>query len=231
MNDYGYNRKRLMLPEYGRHVHNMVDYLMSIEDRDQRTKQAEVVVQIMKNINTSLKESDNVMHALWNHLYIISDFKLDVDAPFPTPSVDIINIVPERLSYPSKEFSKKHYGKNIKKMIKELVRKEDEDQDKEIVAMNIAKFMKLKSLEYNNEHPNNMVILNDLKKMSEDNIILDESALNNTKSDHKQNFVKRTTNKKPFSSNGARASLANRNNRGGVSSQQNHRFKSQRNVR
>ncbi|MFI3266386.1 MAG: DUF4290 domain-containing protein [Rikenellaceae bacterium] len=224
MNDYGYNRKRLMLPEYGRHVHNMVDYLMSIEDRKERTYQSEVVVEIMKNINTSLKESDNVMNTLWNHLYIISDFKLDVDSPFPKPSTDIINIVPERLNYPSKEFSMKHYGKNIKQMIKVVASQQEAIEDKEIISVNIAKFMQLKSLEYNNEHPNNTVILNDLKRMSGDNIVLDESTLNNIKTEYKQNFVKRT-NKKNFtqnnSSNRSRTGSPQQNN-------QNQKYKNQR---
>lgn len=210
-NNYGYNRKKLMLPEYGRHVHHMVDYLISIEDRVERTHQAEVVVQIMKNINTSLKDSDDVMHSIWDHLHIISDFNLDVDSPYQKPSPDIVNITPQQLEYPSKEFTMKHYGKNIKKIIKVVAKLDEQAEDKDIVSTNIAKFMQIKSLEFNHEHPNNGVILNDLKLMSENSIILDESTLNNIKTEYKQNHFKKVGKKQNPQNNNKISTGMNRN--------------------
>ena len=81
--NYNFERKKLMLPEYGRHIHQMVDYLCTIEDRTVRNEQAHVVVEVMGNINPVLRDAADFKHKLWDHLFIMSDFMLDVDSPYP----------------------------------------------------------------------------------------------------------------------------------------------------
>ncbi len=183
--NYNYERKKLRLPEYGRHIHQMVEYLMSIQDRDLRNSQARVVVDIMGNLNPVLRDTADFAHKLWDHLFIISNFQLDVDSPYPRPSSEMLAPKPDKLAYPDKKISFKQYGKNIEHMLMKLAEETDEPA-KTMTAVNIAKYMKAKSFEYNQEHPNNEVILNDIRRMSKDAIQIDENAINSLKTDYKQ---------------------------------------------
>ena len=84
--DYNTERTHLIIPEYGRHVQRMVEHVMEIEDRDQRTRTAKAIIQVIGRLNPQLRNSDNFERTLWDHLYIMSEFKLDVDGPFPKPT-------------------------------------------------------------------------------------------------------------------------------------------------
>lgn len=176
-----------MLPEYGRHIHEMVDYLSTIEDREIRNNQTHVVIAVMGNLNPTLRDTADFTHKLWDHLFIMAGFNLDVDSPYPTPSAAALVPKPEKLKYPDKKIKIKHYGKNTEKIICSLSGIEDEDAKKEAIS-NIARYMRTKSYEYNQEHPNNEVIIKDIKKLSDNTIKVDEIALNNLKSDYKQHF-------------------------------------------
>lgn len=184
--NYNYERKKLRLPEYGRHIHQMVEYLMSIQDRELRNSQARVVVDIMGNLNPVLRDTADFAHKLWDHLFIISDFQLDVDSPYPRPSSEMLAPKPDKLPYPSKKIAFKQYGKHIQHMLAKLAEENDE-QAKTLTAVHIAKYMKAKSFEYNQEHPNNEVILKDIQEMSNHGIRLDENAINNIKTEYRQN--------------------------------------------
>ena len=184
--NYNYERKKLRLPEYGRHIHQMVEYLMSIQDRDLRNSQARVVVEIMGNLNPVLRDTADFAHKLWDHLFIISDFQLDVDSPYPRPSSEMLAPKPDKFSYPSKKIAFKQYGKHIERMLAKLAQETDEPA-KTVTAVNIAKYMKAKSFEYNQEHPSNEVILKDIREMSDHAIQIDEGAINNIKTEYKQN--------------------------------------------
>lgn len=98
--NYNFERKKLMLPEYGRHVHQMVDYLKTIHDRDLRNQQARAVIEVMGNLNPILRESADFKHKLWDHLFIMSDFDLDVDSPYPIPTAKSLYPKPDRIEYP-----------------------------------------------------------------------------------------------------------------------------------
>ena len=185
--NYNYQRCRLILPEYGRHIQNMVDYLLSIEDRELRNKQARTVVDIMGNVNPTLRDAADFKHKLWDHLFILSGYKLDVDSPYPKPSPEDFNKTPEPIPYPTHNISRKHYGKYVEDMLKAIKGCEDEE-DKTIVASNIAMFLRSKVYEFNQEHPSNDVIMNDIRNMSDNMIILDEDSINSLKNDYKQPF-------------------------------------------
>lgn len=185
--NYNYERKKLMLPEYGRHIHEMVDYLSTIGDRDERNEQAHAVIAVMGNLNPTLRDTADYKHKLWDHLFIMADFNLDVDSPYPIPSAETLAPKPAKLSYPSKRIMIKHYGKNVERIIKSLNGVDNPDAVEEVIG-NLARYMRTKSYEYNQEHPNNEVIIKDIKKLSGNAIKVDEVAINNLKSEYKQSF-------------------------------------------
>lgn len=174
--------------EYGRHIHEMVDSLMQIEDRRERNRQARAVIAVMGNLNPLLRDTADFTHKLWDHLFIMSDFQLDVDSPYPQPSRQELTTVPRRMPYSSGHIEYKHYGKYVERMIRRLA----DEKNPQVVSRtvdNLARYMRTKSYEYNQEHPNNEVIIKDIKKMSGNAIQIDEVALNNIRSDYKQPFM------------------------------------------
>ena len=186
--NYNYKRRKLFLPEYGRHIHEMVDSLMQIEDRRERNRQARAVIAVMGNLNPLLRDTADFTLKLWDHLFIMSDFQLDVDSPYPQPSRQELTTVPRRMPYSSGHIEYKHYGKYVERMIRRLA----DEKNPQVVSRtvdNLARYMRTKSYEYNQEHPNNEVIIKDIKKMSGNAIQIDEVALNNIRSDYKQPFM------------------------------------------
>ncbi|MFI3247818.1 MAG: DUF4290 domain-containing protein [Rikenellaceae bacterium] len=184
--NYNYTRRKLQLPEYGRHIQKMVDSLMEIEDRTERNRQAHAVIAVMGNLNPLLRDTADFTHKLWDHLFIISDFQLDVDSPYPSPTRENVKVTPNKMKYNRHRIPHKHYGKYVGQMIRSL----SNEQNPEAVANavdNIARYMRSKSFEYNQEHPNNEVIIKDIKVMAEDCIAIDEVAINNIRSDYKNN--------------------------------------------
>lgn len=189
--NYNYKRQKLFLPEYGRHIQEMVDSLLLIEDRRERNRQARAVIAVMGNLNPLLRDTADFTHKLWDHMFIMSDFKLDVDSPYPRVTRESLTVRPKKMRYPSNHIAYKHYGKNVERMIRSL----EHQSDPATVAAsidNIARYMRAKSYEYNEEHPNNEVIIRDIKRMSEGRIELNESALNNLRSDYKQHHSTRS---------------------------------------
>lgn len=169
------------LPEYGRNIFKMVEFLQTIEDRDLRNHQAQVVIDVMGNINNHLRDTDDLKHKLWDHLFIISDFQLDVDSPYPKPSPDVITPKPYPIRYPDHRVSHKHYGKYIEKMLMKL--KDIEGEDQKILINNMAKYMRNKSHEYNLEYPSNEVIVNDMRVMSKNTLEVNDDILDNSRSE------------------------------------------------
>jgi hypothetical protein len=183
--NYNYTRHKLYLPEYGRHIHKMVEHLMTIEDREQRNRQAQAVIAVMGNLQPLLRDTADFTHKLWDHLFIMSDFQLDVDSPYPRPSREDLMITPRRMSYSQGPIRYKHYGKYVARMLRAL----GEDSNREAVNVaveELARYMRTKSFEYNQEHPNNEIIIKDIKQMADNGIRLDEVALNNIRNDYKQ---------------------------------------------
>lgn len=183
--NYNIYRKNLLLPEYGRHIHQMVDHLMEIEDRDERNRKARVVIGVMGNLNPLLRDTPEFTHKLWDHLFIMSDFKLDVDSPYPIPTSMSLTPVPRPMAYPQRHAIMKHYGKYVKQMIQSLEGVEDQRAVQETLG-DIARYMRTKSYEYNEEHPNNETIIKDIKRMGDDRVAVDEEALSMIRSEYKQ---------------------------------------------
>ena len=136
------------MKEYGRHIQKMVEHLLTIKDREQRQKQANYVIELMGFLNPHLKNVEDFRHKLWDHLFLISDFELDVDSPYPIPTRETLKAKPERLHYPKKYPKFNHLGKNIETVIDKAL-KEENPEKRQGFANAIAYYMKLT---YSNWH-------------------------------------------------------------------------------
>ena len=181
--NYNYTRRKLYLPEYGRHIHEMVDTLLDIEDRHERTRQAKAVIAVMGNLNPTLRDTADFKHKLWDHLFIMSDFKLDVDSPYPQPSRQDLTVTPQKLRYPQSRIIFKHYGKYAQKLVRAIA---EEGERGKGDMLNMARFMRAKGYEYNDEHPNNESILRDMGLMSGNNIDIDLAELSAVRSNYRR---------------------------------------------
>lgn len=184
--NYNFTRRKLYLPEYGRHIHQMVDSLLTIEDRHERTRQAKAVIAVMGNINPTLRDTEEFKHKLWDHLFIMSDFQLDVDSPYTQPSRQDLDIRPAKLPYPQSRITFKHYGKYTQKFVRRLV-EETPRHNIDDQLLNVARYMRAKSFEFNNEHPNNDAIARDIRIMSASNIELNLAEVLNLRCNYCSN--------------------------------------------
>jgi hypothetical protein len=146
--EYNTARNYLVIREYGRHIQKMVDHLLTIEDRERRQKQANAVIELMGFLNPHLKNVEDFRHKLWDHLFLISDFKLDVDSPYPIPTPEKLRAKPDPLPYPKRYPKYAHLGKNLEIVINKALKEEDTAK-RQGFANAIAYYMKLA---YNNWH-------------------------------------------------------------------------------
>ncbi|MBR2326325.1 MAG: DUF4290 domain-containing protein [Alistipes sp.] len=182
--NYNYLRQPLLIPEYGRHIQEMINSLLEIEDREERTRQAKAVIAVMGNLNPLLRDTADFTHKLWDHLFIMSDFRLDVDSPYPQPSREDLQVKPRRLAYSQGGISHKHYGKNVVAMLNRIA--EDSSIDNAATALgNITQYMLARSVEYNQDHPDNETIIKDVKSLTKGAIELDEESLKKIQSTYK----------------------------------------------
>ena len=163
--DYNTQRPRLLIPEYGRNVQRMVEMCMEMEDRERRTRSAKAIIQVIARLNPELRSSDNFERTLWDHLHIMSEFKLDVDSPFPKPTPEELDVKPMRVAYPQSEIKNGHYGKIVERMIAQCAEMEAGEK-REAYAMLIANLMKRQFLAWNRDTVPDGVILKDLADMS-----------------------------------------------------------------
>lgn len=183
--NYNFTRRKLYLPEYGRHIHEMVDSLLLIEDRTERTRQAKAVIAVMGNLNPMLRDTEEFKHKLWDHLFIMSDFQLDVDSPYMQPSRQDLTIRPEKLPYPQSRITFKHYGKYTQQLVRHVIESSKSNSTEQEI-LNIARYMRTKSYEFNNEHPNNESIMRDIRIMSGGDVDIDLTEIANMRSDYRQ---------------------------------------------
>lgn len=156
-------KTRLLLPEYGRNVQEMVKYLKSIEDKEKRNEQARVVIGIMGNLYPYKRDTDEFRNMLWDHLFMIADFDIDIDSPFPQPTPELFQPKPATIAYSQKYISQKHYGGNFRTMVKKIVESDESSEVKNAAIANVAKFIRQQSYNYNREYPSNEVILADIQ--------------------------------------------------------------------
>jgi hypothetical protein len=169
--EYNSERPKLNIPEYGRHIQKMVDYVVAIEDRDQRNKVAQALIGVMGNLNPHLRDVPDFQHKLWDQLFIISDFQLDVDSPFPKPTREILEKRPDPLPYPQNFPKYRFYGNNIKRMVDVCVSWEEGDL-KDALKFTIANHMKKSYLNWNKDTVKDETIFEHLFELSDGKINL-----------------------------------------------------------
>ena len=118
--EYNTTRNHLTMKEYGRHIQKMVEYLLTLEDREKRQRNAMALIELMGFLNPHLKNVEDFRHKLWDHLFLISDFKLDVDSPYPIPPRETLKVKPQRIAYPENKIKYKYYGRTTEQMIRQI---------------------------------------------------------------------------------------------------------------
>jgi len=172
--EYNTERPKLFIPEYGRHFQKMVDHAVAIEDREERNKVANSIISVMGNLQPHLRDVPDFQHKLWDQLFIMADFKLDVDSPFPITSKEVLQQRPEPLEYPQNHPKYRFYGNNIKRMIDVAVKWEEGDM-RSGLEYAIANHMKKCYLVWNKDTVEDSVIFNHLKELSDGEIDLAKS--------------------------------------------------------
>lgn len=163
--EYNAERPHLIIPEYGRHLQKLIDQATEIPDREERNKAAKYIIQVMGSLNPHLRDVPDFQHKLWDQIFIMSDFRLDVDSPYPIPTRDVINLKPERLPYPQRNPKYRFYGNNITNMIN-VANSWEEGEMKSALVKVIANHMKKSYLSWNKDTVTDTVIFEHLYELS-----------------------------------------------------------------
>lgn len=170
--EYNTTRGRLILPEYGRNVQNMIAHAMEIADRTERNRAAQAIIEVMGQLNPHLRDVDDFRHKLWTHLFVMSDFELDVDSPYEIPKQEVLNEKPQIMDYPKSTIRYGHYG-HYTQSILETAKNVTDAKEKEYLKSTMANFMKKQFLAHNNDAVENNVIAQQLKELSKGELILE----------------------------------------------------------
>lgn len=200
----------LLLPEYGRNVQKMVKYLLTIEGREERNKQAQSVLATMANVYPHTKsDTEEFRHMLYDHLFMISGFQLDIDCEFDAPTPEQFAPVPQRVPYTQQGIVRKQYGSLVPRVAREIAKLEDKEQQREL-GKELVMFMRQKAYDYNDEFPSNELILADLFDMSNGAIELNASVFDGTQLTVRKNHRPNNNNK---NKNGHQQRQNNNNNK------------------
>ena len=192
--EYNSERKPLIIPEYGRYLHVLIDQATAIQDKEERNKAARYIISVMGNLNPHLRDVLDFQHKLWDQIFIMSDFKLDVDSPYPTPSREVLKMRPDPLNYPQNFPKYRFYGNNIKYMI-DVANKWEEGELKSALCKVIATHMKKSYLSWNKDTVTDAVIFEHLLELSGGKINLTQSTEELLNSNDLMRTNKRMSNK------------------------------------
>lgn len=178
--EYNTSRSKMNISEYGRNIQKMIEHIMSIDDREKRNHLARATINVMGQLNPHLRDVNDFKHKLWDHLFIMSDFKLDVDSPYPKPSPETLTRKPDPLEYSSNNITYKHYGRHMEKIIEKACEMEDGHVKDTLVEL-IANHLKKSYLTWNRDAVNDEEIAKHLEILSKGKLKLhDDMKLNNT---------------------------------------------------
>ena len=173
--EYNTEREHLIIPEYGRHIQKMINHAIAQDSREERNKLAKAIISVMGNMQPHLRDVPDFQHKLWDQLFIMSGFNLDVDSPFPKPSKEIYEEKPEKLNYPQNHPKYRFYGNNIKKMIDVATNWEEGEMKKELIYV-IANHMKKCFLKWNKDSVDDAIIFNHILELSNGKIKIDKNS-------------------------------------------------------
>lgn len=163
--EYSSSKGKLTMPEYGRNIQQMINHAMTIEDREERTQCVNTIINTMGNLFPYLRDVNDFKHKLWDHVAIMSDFKLDIDYPYEIVKPENLHTAPEQVPYRSHQMRYQHYGITLEKMIERVGDYEDGEEKDELIRL-IANQMKKCFLTWNKEIVDNKKIFQDLKELS-----------------------------------------------------------------
>ncbi|MGK7393166.1 MAG: DUF4290 domain-containing protein [Candidatus Cyclobacteriaceae bacterium M3_2C_046] len=199
MSEFEVNKPPLILKEYGRNVQKLVAYLSTVEDKETRTRYAHSLVDLMKQINPAFKETNETTQKLWDDLFIMSDFTLDVESPYPVPPKDILGKKPKKMDYNVHRIKYKHYGHNIYLMIQKAIEMED-PEEREAATIYIGRLMKGFYTIWNKENIDDVVIVDNIKELSNGQLDMDVNKVK------ENNLFESTYKEKPRSSSSSGSS-------------------------
>lgn len=208
--EYNSERKPLIIPEYGRHLHKLIDQAIATESREERNKLAKYIISVMGTMNPHLRDVPDFQHKLWDQLFIMSDFQLDVDSPYPIPSKEVLKMKPDPLNYPQNFPKYRFYGNNITYMIA-VANQWEEGEMKSALVKVIANHMKKCYLSWNKDTVTDAVIFEHLYELSGGKLNLTGSTeeLSNTQDLMRTN--KRMSNKMQNNNNGKSKNMNSKN--------------------
>ena len=173
--EYNSSRNKLVISEYGRHIQKLVEHALTLKDKEERQKMANGIIDIMGELNPQLRDVADFKHKLWDHLFVISNFELDVDSPYEKPIIEKLFEKPEPLAYPNSKIKYNHYGKVIELMIDEAIKMEDQELKSKLVIA-IANQMKKSYVNWNLDTVEDEIILNQLTKLSKGKLSVPEGT-------------------------------------------------------
>jgi len=173
--EYNTQLPKLEIPEYGRNIQVMIDHCITIEDREERNKCARAIIQIMGQLNPHLRDIADFTHKLWDHLFVISKFQLDVDSPYPRPSAETFTTKPKNVPYPATKMKYKHYGKTIERII-DVAKTYEEGAEKKELSRLIANHLKKSYVNWNKDSVTDDVIFKQFKEMTNNELHIDETS-------------------------------------------------------
>ena len=168
--EYNTEREHLIIPEYGRHVQTMINHASSISDKVEQQKCVDAIIAFMGQMNPHFRDVKEFTHKLWDHLHIMSDFKLEIESPYKKPAMEKLAERPEKMNYPGNKIKFSYYGNTVQTMIESATKMEGDE--KEILTGMIANQMKKSYILFNESSVDNNMIRLHLKQMSNNKLIL-----------------------------------------------------------
>ena len=208
--EYNSEREKLIIPEYGRNIQNMVSHAVNTEDREERNKIAQAIIKVMGALFPYLRDVEDYNHKLWDHLFIMSDFKLDVDSPYPKPTPEDFAGRPDMIEYPKNDFKYGHYGKTIEQFIKVVSEIKDEEE-KQKATVQIANLMKRMYLTYNRDSVTDEIIFKQVVELSGGKLSVPEGTLLANAQDLVPNAVRPNNHRNKRRSNNGKSNFKKRN--------------------
>ncbi|MFH1005443.1 MAG: DUF4290 domain-containing protein [Bacteroidota bacterium] len=171
--NYNTQLSHVIIPEYGRNLQKLIEYACTIKDKKERNEIANAIIAIMGRLNPHLRDITDYRHKLWDHLFIISDFKLDVDSPYPKLLKEILATRPERVKYPANDIHIKHYGKAVERLIAKAIEMKDGEEKTGFIHA-IANLMKKCYLTWNRQSVDDNIILSEMEELSKGKLKVSE---------------------------------------------------------
>lgn len=212
--EYNTGRPGLVLPEHGRNVKKMVNFALTVEDKEERNKVVNAIIKIMGQLNPQLRDVEDYNHKLWDHLFILSDFQLDVDSPYPIPTKETFDTKPEKVSYPSGKIRYGHYGKSIQDMI-DTIPSIEKEEDKKAAIKVTANLMKRFYLTWNRDSVEDEVIAKQLNELAGGKFTVKPEDLD--LKEHKDVQLRSTKERSSYGRGRSKGGSSNRGRKGGGS--------------